>query len=267
MLCFYCFCVIFIIVITFAFCDTYIRHKERTQMAHTAVSLPTKRKILSVCVKLFLEQGYKKSTVAEIVNLADVSISSFQNLFRAKDGVLTELLHFMYGNQFRHANLIVGTELSPIFIYAVETAIQLTLTELNENLREIYVEAYSHEEALGYIHRMTAENLAKIFAAYNPDFTDADFFNCEIGTGGLMRAYMLHPCNDTSFTLNTKLERFLTAALRIYRVPENEIAEVIAFITGLDMRKVAQGVMKDLFEKLAMHYNFSLDGLLVPEEA
>ena len=45
-----------------------------------------------MCVKLFLEQGYKKTTVAEIVQRAEVSNSSFQNIFRAKDGVLTELV-------------------------------------------------------------------------------------------------------------------------------------------------------------------------------
>ena len=69
-------------------------------MALTNASLPAKRRILAVCVKLFLEQGYKKTTVAEIVQKADVSNSSFQNIFRAKDGVLTELVAFMFETQF-----------------------------------------------------------------------------------------------------------------------------------------------------------------------
>lgn len=33
----------------------------------TSASLPAKKRILTVCVKLFLEQGYKKTTVAEQV--------------------------------------------------------------------------------------------------------------------------------------------------------------------------------------------------------
>ena len=69
-------------------------------IALTSASLPAKRRILTVCVKLFLEKGYTKTTVAEIVQKADVSNSSFQNIFRAKDGVLTELVEFMFGNQF-----------------------------------------------------------------------------------------------------------------------------------------------------------------------
>ena len=137
-------------------------------IAITNVSLPAKKRILTVCVRLFLEQGYKKTTVAEIVQKASVSNSIFQNIFRAKDGVLTELTEFMFSNQFSMARGIAGTQLSPVFIYAVETAIQLTLTELNENLREIYIEAYTQKEASEYIFRETAKELQQIFGPYQP---------------------------------------------------------------------------------------------------
>ena len=102
-------------------------------------------------LKLFLEQGYKKTTVAQIVHEAGVSNSTFQKIFRAKDGVLTELVEFMFGNQFAMARQTAGQTLPPIYVYAVETAIQMTLTELNENLREIYLEAYTQNEASEYI--------------------------------------------------------------------------------------------------------------------
>ena len=41
--------------------------------------------------------------MAEIIEQAGVSSSSFQNIFRAKDGVLTELVQFMFENQFAMA--------------------------------------------------------------------------------------------------------------------------------------------------------------------
>lgn len=108
-------------------------------IAHTNASLPTKKRILTVCVRLFLEKGYKKATMVEIVSKADVSFSSFQNIFRAKDGVLTELVEFMFSGQFDTAKKLVGSDLPPICVYAVETAIQLTLTELNEKpARDLY---------------------------------------------------------------------------------------------------------------------------------
>ena len=129
--------------------------REAILIASTNASRPSKKRILTVCVKLFLEQGYKKTTVAQIVQQASVSNSIFQNIFRAKDGVLTELAQFMFSNQFAMARSTAGTQLPPIYVYAVETAIQMTLTELNENLREIYIEAYTQKEASEYILRET----------------------------------------------------------------------------------------------------------------
>ena len=152
-------------------------------IALTSASLPAKKRILTVCVKLFLEQGYKKTTVAEIVHKAGVSNSSFQNIFRAKDGVLTELVQFMFSNQFGTARQLTGVHLPPVYIYAAETAIQMTLTELNEHLREIYIEAYTQAEASDYIFHETAKELYQIFGSYQPELTEDDFYALEIGSG------------------------------------------------------------------------------------
>ena len=221
----------------------------------------TEKRILQVCVRLFLEKGYHKAVTGQILKDAKVSCSSFQNLFKNKEGVLLELVKFMFENQFGIARNAAGTELPPVYVYAIETAIQITLTELNENLRDIYIEAYTRESTLDYIQKETAKELKEIFGAYQPELTEEDFYALEFGTAGLMRGYMANPCAE-DFTLEQKLNTFLTLALRCYKVPEEEIDKVLAYIAGLDMRKLAQLVMEDLFEKLAMRYEFSLEGLL-----
>ena len=229
-------------------------------IAITSVSLPAKKRILTVCVRLFLEKGYKRTTLAEIIKKADVSYSSFQNIFHAKDGVLTELAQFMFSNQFAIARSAAGAHLPPVYIYAVETAIQITLTELNENLREIYVESYTKDEVSEYIFHATARELYQIFGTYQPELTERDFYELEIGSAGVMRAYMAHPC-DEMLTLEKKLRLFLTMTLRAYHVPEDEREQVIRFVEGLDIRAISEQVMQELFKALAMHYEFSLAGI------
>ena len=224
----------------------------------------TKNRILQACVKLFLEQGYKKTTMAEIIEKSGASSSSFQNIFRAKYGVLTELVQFMFSFQFGAARTAAAT-LPPVCIYAVETVIQLTLTELNENLREIYVEAYSQKEALEYIHRQTAQELHSIFGPYLPELNEADFYQLEIGSAGLMRAYMARPC-DEELTLEKKLRCFLSLSLRGYHVPQEQVEQALAFVAGLDIRDIAGRVMQELFHALAMRYDFSLQELLKETE-
>ena len=226
-------------------------------------SSETRRKILTVCVRLFLEQGYKNTSVSQIVDEAGVARGSYLNLFPTKDRVLLDLTETMFGGQFGMARSIADTKLPPVYAYAVETAIQLTLTELNENLREIYIEAYSLPDTSEYIYLHTTAELKQIFSANFPDYSDSDFYEMEIGTAGLMRNYMARKC-DIHFPLERKLSRFLTAAMRVYRVPEDELEQTVRFVERLDIRSIAERVMHTLFQTLAMHYDFSLQEIEAP---
>lgn len=226
-------------------------------MAITSASLPAKKRILTVCVRLFLEKGYKRSTLAEIIEKADVSYSTFQNIFRAKDGVLTELVEFMFSNQFAMARGEAGAKLPPVYVYAVETAIQMTLTELNENLREIYIEVYTQPDILERIRQKTTAELQRIFGPYLPECSASDFYEMDIGTAAIMRGYMERPC-DLYFTLERKIECFLRMTLTVYHVPEAQISEILQTIAALDIRTIADSVMLWLFTALQMKYEFTL---------
>ena len=230
-------------------------------MAVRSDGLQTEKRILQACVRLFLENGYRRTTMLQIFKEAQVSSGSFQNLFRSKDGVLLELVKFMFENQFGMARSVAGAELPPVYVYAAETALQITLTELNENLREIYLEAYTQEHLLDYIQRATAKELHRIFGPYQPGLTEQDYYELELGTAGLMRGYMANPCT-ADFPLERKLEKFLTLALRGYKVPEEELQQVLSFLAGLDIRGIAQKVMEELFRQLAMRYEFPPEGLV-----
>ena len=226
-------------------------------------SSETRRKILTVCVRLFLEQGYKNTSVSQIVDEAGIARGSYLNLFPTKDKILLDLTETMFGGQFGMARSIADIKLPPVYAYAVETAIQLTLTELNENLREIYIEAYSLPETSEYIYLHTTAELKQIFSANFQDYSDSDFYEMEIGTAGLMRNYMARKC-DIHFPLERKLSRFLTAAMRVYRVPEDELEQTVRFVERLDIRSIAERVMHTLFQTLAMHYDFSLQEIEAP---
>lgn len=215
--------------------------------------MAAKKRILTACVRLFIERGYNGTTVAEIIKEADVSASSFQNIFRSKDGVLSELAAFMFAGQFKAARTVADPGDSPAMLYAIETALQLTITELNDNLRDIYVEAYSHEATMEYIYQSTTAELYRIFGSYLPEYTESDFYELEIGSAGIMRG-----C-DMYFTLERKLERFLSMSLGVYNVPEDERRRIIDRILELDMRAIATNVLHELVQMLADHFDFALD--------
>ena len=79
-------------------------------------SSETKRKILTVCVRLFLEQGYKITTVSQFVDEAGVARGSYLNLFPTKDRILLELTETMFGGQFGVARSIAHSKLPPVYL-------------------------------------------------------------------------------------------------------------------------------------------------------
>ena len=205
-------------------------------------SQDARRRVLAACARLFLEKGYTNTRMVDILKDADVSASSFQNIFRTKDGVLTAFVEIMFSGQFDAARQLAADAPTPAHVYAVETALQLALTELNENLRDVYVEAYTCPDTLVLIHRRTAGELQAVFGAYLPEATAADFLEMEVGTAGMMRAYMVCRCT-ADFPLERKISRFLTMSLRVFRVPEDERARIITHVATLDMYLLARRVM------------------------
>ena len=217
-----------------------------------------KQRILSVCVRLFIEKGFKATTMLNIINEANVSAGTFQNIFRTKDGVLRELIDVMFGGQFKTAETTVKNAGNPVFVYAAEVAVQLAIVELNENIREIYVEAYTSQDILEYIYQKTTVELMKIFKDYNPDWSDSDFYESEIGSAGMMRSFMMRKC-DVYFTLKKKIERFLRMSLKCYNVPDEEIHKIIQYVNAIDINKMANYVLERLFSTLEMTFGFKFE--------
>lgn len=218
-------------------------------------SREAKRRILSACVKLFIEQGYKETTMNDILSSADVSCGTFQNIFRTKSGVLFELVRFMFEAQFSQASSIAEKD-KPYLVYAVETAVQMAIIEQNENLRQIYTVAYNTPSTVEYIYQQTSTKLFELFSSYLPTFSESDFYELEIGTAGIMRGYMMRPC-DKYFTLDKKLSHFLEMSLCAYGVPPEKRKAAIDFVTKGNIEKVADSVLQKLFAFPEMKLDFS----------
>lgn len=217
----------------------------------------SRKKILSACARLFWVQGFRKTPPKQILQEAGVSAGTFYNLYKSKAGVLMELTDFMFSQQFGIAGKLSAGGASPALVYALETSIQLALTELNENLREIYIEVYTQPDILDRIRQKTTAELQRIFGPYLPECSASDFYEMDIGRSAIMRGYMERPC-DLYFTLERKIECFLRMTLTVYHVPEAQISEILQTIAALDIRTIADSVMQRLFTALQMKYEFTL---------
>lgn len=207
-----------------------------------ANGLATQQKMLQAAVTLFLEKGYTRATTGEIANAAGWGQSAFFHVFPSKEALLLELVQRMFAGQFDLAGQHSGTE-DPVFLYAVETALQLHIAELTEPLRELYVMAYSLPTTSEYLYRSTSEQLQKIFAPYLPTAQPKDFYEMEIASASIMRGFMAVP-SDMYFTIEAKITRFLDCTLKLYDVPKEKRAAITAAVLQMDLRTMASDIIQ-----------------------
>ena len=137
-----------------------------------------------------------------------------------------------------------------ILFWAAETTLQLYMAESSEQIRDLYITAYSLPKTSDIIRRSIAEKMSEYFLPYNPGYQEKDFYEMEIATGGIIRGFMSVPC-DMYFTMDTKVARYLETSFRVYKVPQEKTQEAIQFVSRFDFAQIAQNVIDSLLSMLA----------------
>lgn len=203
-----------------------------------------RNKILRSAVKLFLEGGYEKTTTANIAQAVGMAPSSFFAAFENKEALLYTLTESMFESQFDNAEKLIGSSADPLLVYAVETALQMYITELSEPLRELYVMAYSLPTTSEYIYQNTAKKVGALFKDYVPGAQEKDFYEMDIASAGVMRGFMAKHC-DLYFTIDQKLKRFLGCCFTLYHVPQEKQDVVIGAVLAMELKPIAEKIIAD----------------------
>lgn len=128
-------------------------------------------------IRLFLENGYERTTTAAIAQAAGMSPSAFFAVFANKEALLLKLTKWMYEKQFAVTHELLGKDYDPVMFYAVEPAIQLYIAEKTEGLRELYVSSYSYAATANYIHQMATDKLVSCSARCIPSIPGRIFMS------------------------------------------------------------------------------------------
>ncbi len=210
--------------------------------------LLTQQKMLRAAVIQFLENGYEGATTATIARNAGMTPSSFFRAYPSKDALLLDLVKWIFVGQYDLAQKISGSD-DPMLICAVEAGLELHTAELSEQLRELYVTAYSLPSTSSYIYRVMSERLYKVFSPYQPEAKAKDFYEMEIASASMIRGYMAVPC-DMYFTIEAKITRFLDCSLKLYEIEEKERKRIIETTLSMDLRATAEDIVRSTVKKV-----------------
>lgn len=205
-----------------------------------------KRKTLSAAAKLFLEYGYEGTSSRMVADLLGVSSGSPFYQYGNKEGVLLEFTRRMFSNQFHAAEAIAGAGAisDPLGVYAAETCLQLHIAEQSEQLRELYVAAYTLPSPAMFIHKGMLPKIAAIFGEFLPNREEGTLFGLELAASGTMRNFMVWPCTET-FTMEQKVGQFLGSSFRIYGVPPERFRPIVMQMVQMNLADLARHMIEE----------------------
>lgn len=210
----------------------------------------TRSQILHSAARMFLENGYQNTTMAELAKMAGVSYGKLFRVFEDKEDLLCELVAHVLERQFEMTRRLIADKTDDkILFYAAETTLQLYMAESSEHIRELYSVSYSLPKSAKVVYNKLTTKLEDIFKNHLPNLETKDFYELEIASGGIMRGFITVPCN-MYFTMDRKVKRFIEATFLVWRVPDEKINEAVKFVSQFDFKQIADETLNSLFDYL-----------------
>ncbi len=224
-----------------------IRSEEATAELH--------RKIFTAATAMFVQKGFERTTFMDIANLSGVPKSKILYEFSSKEEILG-LLVTKFLDGVTSASDAVSKKLTDdkVLIFIANEVLQLYMAEMNEDMRNLYLSGYSMPKTSEEVLKRRTDMMYDSFSETFKNFTWNDFYETEIASMGIMRAYMTVPC-DMYFTIEAKAKRLVTMLLRIYKAEDEKITEAISFIEKIDFATVAKEAVQSVFDELSIKTN------------
>lgn len=193
-----------------------------------------RNKILTTAKELFSHQGYKKTTIRQIVDRSGVLIGSIYYFFKNKEEIFQSIILDVF---YTGDNLVVerfGEDVSPVFRYAILCVLELEAVQINEHICELYYEAYSSNSILGNLVCGAAKRSQILFQSYNPTFTYEDYYVRTLVIKGAMRSLIASRYLKQEVPLKKMINTFLEVSLQAFNVKPMEIEQVKVQIAQME---------------------------------
>lgn len=218
-----------------------------------ARGIAREQKMIYAGMTLFLEQGYERTTTAQIARKAGMSPASFSAAFENKEAAAAapdadhvSLAVFPAAGE----NASQGGSVAAFAVCHGDGAAAPYRGDAPSRCATCIVTAYSLPSTSDFINRSMTPRLRQIFSRWMKRADDSELFELELASAGVTRSYMSVPC-DMYFTMERKIRRYLSCCFRIYCVPEKEYAPYVERVLQADLHHVAENIVAETVQNAA----------------
>ena len=224
--------------------DSIIRRNDRRNPYNE-----TQITIIRSAAKLFLKEGYTKTTIKKVEQDSGVKVGNITYYFRSKEDLFLLLVEELM--DFHAAMLEKEAEDSGdhLYAYAMEIAAQIALCEGNPKAWDLYHSAYSLPHTYEHIRNWAAEKNSYLLRDRLPSWSEREFREKELVASGIELAALKTFC-ERGFTLDKKVSLFLDSLMRLYDISERERSETIEKVLQSNYRNVAEEMFERFINRL-----------------
>ena len=197
-----------------------------------AHALVTKRRIIRISRRLFLEQGYDKTSVRQILNKSGLSTGSLYHFFKNKEEILLSGLHESLVNISRLTDRIAVECQEPLLRYALDVALATCEILKDKHLLNLY-KAISQTASVDHaVIDIKVNKMKKLLTDLNLHFSDKEIHSRILAIHGATKALMMAAINEQiPVSPEDIYSLILNMALSEFNIPKKKI-EKILLLTG-----------------------------------
>lgn len=203
-----------------------------TMKIREANALVTKRRIVRISRRLFLEQGYEKTSVRQILNRSGLSTGSLYHFFKNKEEILLSGLHESLVDISRLTDRIAVECHEPLLRYALDVALATSEILKDRNLVNLY-KAISQTASVDHaVIDIKVNKMKKLLNDLNLHFSDKEIYSKILAIHGATKALMMAAINE-QIPVNPEdiYSLIINMALSEFNIPKEKIANIL-LLTG-----------------------------------
>ena len=188
-----------------------------------------RRRVLNSTKTLLVQHGYKRTTIRMIVDDSGVLIGSIYYIFKNKEDIFQSLILEMVQNAIAKIEEHCPGE-SPEYHFAASLEIELKEMEVAPIIRDVYKEGYESKQVFEHMVEQFVFLAHHIFDGTPHEATEAEYYERMLLLKGAMHACISELYFETERDPAASRAALLKLALRMFHVPEEEIAQLISRI-------------------------------------
>ncbi len=183
--------------------------------------------IVDVSRDLFLHQGYRETTIRQIIDRVGIKNGTLYHFFKDKEDIFCHVCLTTYDEYIRYVDNVTEDE-DVVLQYAMTRALEFKMVEENDMIARLYEEAYSSWRVAEALTPINMARNRQLFHQFNPAFTDDDYRNRTLALRGMRALLISDRVHSGPGRFRSWCPFAIETALKLFNVPKKEIDRAIA---------------------------------------